>query len=159
MLLSSTCKILKNFPMKDHMAVSGINELRFLDDNEMILDTHIHSDVLWTGKGSPYPTPPGGPWKTDPVTDGKKYSAMYKKVGKCFYVASTREEGTFIHLAMRVSMGCFLVDPKTSANFWALLWQYAGQFDTEQREVLDLRSDAERRTNPIDYSKMIKKIQ
>ena len=142
--VDSFCTILRNEKVDDYIACSGIETLVLSQDGTVIAS--CQNDVLWEGRGSPYPTPPGGPWETD-------YIPNHPKFGRCFYVHSTREADIFIHMAKRKSYGCFIVNPG-NAHFLELCIDYRDGLVAEQADVKDMRADAEKAALPIDYDRM-----
>jgi hypothetical protein len=151
MILSATCEMRKNIPMDGYMAVRGLNMLVLKDDDGSEINRHT-GNVLWMGSGSPYPTPPGGPWETI-------YMPAHSKFGRCFYVKSSRESEIFIHFAREKSYGCLIINPTTLGELFMedLIKNRVG-LDVIIHEVIDNRTDADRAKNPIDYSKMKKWI-
>lgn len=151
MILHVICEISRNISMGGYIAVEGKNRLSLTDASGNEIDTHT-ADVLWAGSGSPFPTPPGGPWKTD-------YQPTHPKFRRCFFVHSDRETDIFIHFAQRKSYGCFIVNPGVAGQlFFDLLVKNREGLEVIQHQIVDNRTDREKHANPIDYSKMTKKI-
>jgi hypothetical protein len=147
MTLNVTCEILRNVKVDTYMAVEGENLLVLVDGRGNEIDRNL-SKVLWCGSGSPYPTPPGGPWST-------KYVASHARFGRCFQVNSDRESEIFIHHAAKKSYGCFIINPTTAGGlFMERLIDNKDGLMVVQHQVVDNRSAAEQTANPIDYSKM-----
>ncbi len=151
MILHATCEIERNVKTGNYMSVEGKNMLVLKEPDGKVIDSNT-SDVLWTGSGSPYPTPPGGPWIAT-------YIPTHPKFRRCFFVHSDRESEIFVHFAKRKSYGCFIVNPTTAGQlFFKELVKYRDDLTVIQHAVIDNRADAEKADNPIDYSKMTKKI-
>ena len=152
MILNVMCEIKKNVAYTDpdngkkYTAVSGINILKLVDDdgNDVAENT---SKVLWAGSGSPYPTPPGGPWET-------KYFDHHPRFGKSFQVLTPLESDVMLHRANELSYGCFIVSPGSAGDefFNLLVKNRAGLYVTQS--VNDVRSVADMDANPIDYEKI-----
>ena len=160
-ILNVTCEILKNVPYTDpdngkkYMAVSGKNTLVLVNDKGGLVIQNI-SKALWAGSGSPYPTPPGGDWKTryiDEKETDKNYKKVFANLGRCFAVFTPKESGVYIHRG-ELSMGCFMVNKNQLGDiFFKKLIEYrAGLLVSNQ--VNDMRSEAEMAANPIDYEKI-----
>lgn len=134
-----------NVPYEDYIATTGFNELRLtVDGQEIAICTH---DVLWCGSGSPWPTPPGGPWSV-------QYISVHPKFGECFKVNSDREGDIFIHFAKKLSYGCFILPPNAEGrNFMQSLIAHQDGLTVSQT-VIDSRSDGAKTAFPIDYDNM-----
>ena len=146
MILRALCEIERNVRVDDYTAVEGTNTLTLIDDQGDIVDSNV-SSVLWCGKGSPFPTPPGGPWKAD-------YIPNHSRFGKCFFVHSDRESEIFVHFAQKKSYGCFIVNPYQSGiAFMEELIKHRDGLKVVQLPPIDSRSDAAKAANPIDYAK------
>lgn len=151
MILNVTCEIRRNVPMEGYLAVEGKNLLVLNDEHGNEINRNI-SDVLWMGKGSPFPTPPGGPWKAE-------YVPAHPRFGQCFFVRSDRETDIFIHYAARKSYGCLIINPTPAGRlFMQSLIEHRDGLVVVQHNPVDNRSDKDRAANPIDYTKMTKKI-
>lgn len=145
MILQALCEIKRNTRVDDYTAVEGTNTLMLIDDGAEI--ARNVSQVIWCGKGSPFPTPPGGPWKADFM--------KHSKFGDCFYVHSDRESGIFIHYAARKSYGCLIINPTPAGTaFMAKLIAHRDGLRVVQLPPIDSRSDSDRAANPVDYEKI-----
>jgi hypothetical protein len=145
MILQVLCTLKRNVRVEDYIAVEGINALSLIDDNGTEIASKV-SGVLWCGKGSPFPTPPGGPWRT-------VYRSDHSRFGRCFQVLSDKESEIFIHFADRKSYGCFIVNRgSTGVAFMDKLIAHRDGLQVVQLPPVDERSDADKATNPIDYS-------
>lgn len=146
MILKATCEIKKNVKVDNYTAVEGINILELFDGDE-IVDTFT-SQVLWCGSGSPFPTPPGGPWAT-------KYMKDHSRFGKCFFVYSDMESEIFIHFAAKKSYGCFIINPsERGKEFMANLIENRDGLKVIHNDVIDSRTQLAKDANPIDYDKI-----
>ena len=147
MILQALCTIKRNVRVDDYTAVEGTNTLTLIDDRGGIVDSNV-SSVLWCGKGSPFPTPPGGPWRT-------VYRSDHSRFGKCFQVLSDKETEIFIHFAARKSYGCFIINPRDGGiAFMDKLIAHRDGLMVVQLPPVDERSDADKAANPIDYAKI-----
>jgi len=146
MILQALCEIKQNVIVENYYAVEGTNVLLLIDDDNEI--ARYKSNVLWCGKGSPFPTPPGGPWSTD-------YVANHPRLGKCFFVHSDMESEIFIHFAAKKSYGCFIINPTVEGNeFMEKLIEHQNGLKVVQLQPVDNRRDAEKSANPIYYEKI-----
>ena len=151
MILHITCEIRHNVKIGGYTAVDGKNRLTLMDESENQIDTYT-ADVLWSGSGSPYPTPPGGPWPTS-------FLPAHSRFGRCFFVHSDRESEIFIHFAQKKSYGCFIIKPDTLGRiFMDILIKNKDDLKVIHHNPVDNRSDKEKDENVIDYLKMINKI-
>jgi hypothetical protein len=147
MILTALCEIKKNVPMDGYTAVEGINTLSLYDDNGDLLAEHV-AQVMWIGRGSPYPTPHGGPWKAD-------YIDNHPRFGKCFFVRSDMETEIFIHFAKKQSMGCLIINPTLDGKrFMEALIKHGDGLEVQQLEVVDSRNESSKAANPIDYKRI-----
>jgi hypothetical protein len=155
MILTALCEIKKNVPMDGYAAVEGINTLSLYDENGDMLAEHI-AQVVWIGRGSPYPTPPGGPWETIFVDAGnKEFRKAYQNFGRCFFVHSDMETEIFIHFAKKQSMGCLIINPTLDGKrFMETLIKHKDGLEVQQLEVIDSRSESSQAANQIDYAKI-----
>lgn len=145
MILQCLCEIDRNVRVDNYTAVEGTNTLTLIDDRGDIVDSNV-SSVLWCGKGSPFPTPPGGPWKADYIHDHGRF-------GECFYVHSDRESEIFVHFAQKKSYGCFIVNPyRSGIAFMEELIKHSDGLKVVQLPPIDIRSDEAKAANPIDYN-------
>ena len=146
MIIYVTSEIQRNKKQGNYTDVEGKHMIILKDGDEEIA-RHL-ADVLWAGSGSPFPTPPGGPWK---VT----YVPNHKKFGKCFFVKSDKETEIFIHYAKKLSYGCFIVNPTVSGNlFMETLVDNRDGLTLVHHPVLDHRKQEEKNEFPIDYNKI-----
>ena len=149
-ILDVFCTIERNRLIDGYTAVEGIQTMELSVNGEVVAIVD-HSHVLWCGEGSPYPTPPGGPWTT-------AYISAHPKFGQCFRVNSDREGDVFIHFGSK-SYGCFMLPKNDDGKAFLLkLIEHRAGLVVVQNEVEDARSDEEIDKNPIDYSKMTKFI-
>lgn len=159
MILRAICEMRKNVQVDDYIGIEGTNKLTLIDDSGKWIDD-IVCDVLWCGKGSPYPTPPGGPWDTVYV-DGtdKQYKVAFKNFGYCFFVKSSRESDVLVHRGKK-SKGCFMIEKNTTKGdvFFAYLIENRAGLQVINHMPVDNRSEADKKSHPVDYNKMIKKI-
>jgi hypothetical protein len=147
MIMTSICKIKNNLPKDGYTAVDGINILTLYDEYGDMIAEHV-ANVSWIGSGSPYPTPPGGPWTADYIPDHKRF-------GQCFFVHSDMETEIFIHFAKKQSMGCLIINPTLDGKrFMETLIKHKDGLEVQQLEVIDSRSDSSKAANPIDYAKI-----
>lgn len=138
--------IKSNHQHDGYMGVDGYNTHVLIDDDNRVIADYT-STVSWQGSGSPYPTPPGGPWECE-------YIENHPKFGRCLKVLSDREGDIFIHLAERKSFGCMIVNPTLQGNqLYARIMENAGGF-VIFHEVSDDRSDEDKAAFPIDYKSM-----
>ena len=148
MILRVTCEMLRNKKHPDgYMGVSGKNTLEIVDGDK-IIDSNI-SYVWWIGSGSPYPTPAGGPWAAT-------YIENHPRFGRCWSVATPLETDVMIHQAVEWSMGCFIVNKNAEGNrfYQVLLSTCKNSLQVVNNPVIDSRSDADKKVNPIDYAKI-----
>jgi len=151
MIIKVRCEMLKNVPMDGYIAIEGTNKLLLQEDDGKYIVHHI-ARVLWCGSGSPFPTPPGGPWSVE-------FLKYHKRFKECFYVHSDRESEIFIHFAQKKSYGCVIINPNQEGeNFFKELKLAKDKLTLIQQEPIDSRTFADMKENPIDYTKMIKKI-
>jgi hypothetical protein len=151
MILKSKPTIKKNVRVNDYIAVEGTNKYWLTEDDGKVLDSYIAS-VRWQGKGSPYPTPPGGPWKM-------RFVKGHKTFGDSWIIDTNREDDVMAHLAILLSNGCFIFNKDTKGMaFYNLLMQYKDKLVAIQQAPDDARTDAEKKEHPIDYASMTKKI-
>ena len=147
MILRATCEMKRNVPFDGYTAIEGKNLLILMDDRENEIDRHT-ADVLWCGSGSPFPTPPGGPWRAD-------YMPSHSRFGQCFYVHSDMETEIFIHFAARKSYGCLIINPNPNGKtFMDILINRSVGLKVINNMPVDNRSDADKKSNPIDYKKI-----
>ena len=147
MILTALCEIKKNVPMDGYTAVEGINTLSLYDENGDLLAEHV-AQVVWIGRGSPYPTPPGGPWPADFIDNHPRF-------GKCFFVHSDMETEIFIHFAKKQSMGCLIINPTLDGKrFMETLIKHGDGLEVQQLDIIDSRSESSMAENPIDYAKI-----
>lgn len=147
MILQCLCEITRNVRVDDYIAVEGTNTLTLIDDRGDIVDSNV-SSVLWCGKGSPFPTPPGGPWKAD-------YIHNHGRFGECFYVRSDREGEIFVHFAQKKSYGCLIINPTPAGTaFMEKLIAHRAGLQVVQLPPIDSRSDEAKAANPIDYNRI-----
>lgn len=146
MILQCLCEIKRNVRVEDYTAVEGINTLTLIDDDDAEIARNV-STVLWCGSGSPFPTPPGGPWRADYM--------KHSKFGECFYVHSDRESEIFVHFAARKSYGCLIINPTPAGTeFMEKLIAHRAGLQVVQLPPIDSRSDEAKAENPIDYAKI-----
>ena len=146
MKLKCLCEIKRNVRIDDYTAVEGINTLTLIDDDDSEIAQNV-STVLWCGKGSPFPTPPGGPWRADYM--------KHSKFGECFYVHSDRESEIFVHFAARKSYGCLIINPTPAGTaFMEKLIAHRAGLQVVQLPPIDSRSESDKAANPIDYDTM-----
>jgi hypothetical protein len=126
-----------------------VNELVLSDaDTGDVVASNI-SRVLWCGQGSPYPTPPGGPWVSE-----KAERAKFG--GKCLYIKSDRENEVFFHKAQKKSYGCVIVNPTDDGlHFFNVVYDNVPVF---YQHVIDDRPESHKTAFPIDYESMTEKI-
>lgn len=147
MILRALCEITRNVRVEDYTAVEGINTLTLIDDDDAEIARNV-STVLWCGSGSPFPTPPGGPWRADYIPDHGRF-------GECFYVRSDRESEIFVHFAARKSYGCLIINPTPAGTaFMEKLIAHRAGLQVVQLPPIDSRSDEAKAANPIDYAKI-----
>lgn len=148
--VESFCEIKKNVKVDKYIAVSGSQSLILTIDGTQIAS--CDNEVLWKGSGSPYPTPPGGPWKTKFIGDHAKFK-------ECWKVNSTRESDIFIHFGSE-SYGCYMI-PRTEEGreFFAAMMQYRDDITVVQHEIVDDRNSRDKEVNPIDYTAMTRYIE
>ena len=146
-----------------YMGVEG-TQTGVLSDNGKVLKQY-KDDVTWKGRGSPFPTPPGGPWKATYIEDHDRF-------GETFKIESTREGDIFSHLAKKSGLytlkeggtlksnGCFVMDKesKDGREFNKVLLEKQKGL-TVVVHVKDERSPKEIDDNPIDYSKLKEKLK
>ncbi len=151
MILKSKPTIKKNVRVSDYIAVDGSNKYWLTEDDGKVVATYT-ANVRWQGKGSPYPTPPGGPWKM-------RFVKAHPKFGDSWIIDTDREGDVMAHLAVMLSNGCFIFN-KTPEGFafFAELMKYKDQLTAIQMEPYDERSDADKNEFQINYAKMTKKI-
>lgn len=151
MILKSKPTIKKNVRVEDYTATEGTNKYWLTEDDGKVVATHV-AIVRWQGKGSPYPTPPGGPWKM-------RFVKAHPKFGDSWIIDTNRESDVMAHFALLLSNGCFIFNKNESGKaFFAELMKYKDNLVAVQMEPVDERSDADKNEFPIDYAKMTKKI-
>jgi len=140
--------MLKNRRHPDgYMGVEGVNLLQVFDDDGNMVGSNL-SRVWWIGKGSPYPTPPGGPWRTT-------YIDKHHKFGKCWIIHTDMERDVMLHHANEQSMGCVIVNNDVDDNkFYSMLLDHRHDLAVLVCPPVDSRSDADKDANPIDYDKI-----
>jgi len=147
MLIKSLCSIIKNTKVDHYMAVEGTNKLTLMEDDGKVLESNI-ANVLWCGSGTPFPTPPGGPWVAD-------YLPNHSRFGRCFFVHSDMETEIFIHFAQKKSYGCLIINPTDEGKkFMRLLIDNRSGLRVIQLPIADERSAQDKARNPIDYKKI-----
>lgn len=151
MILKSKTIIKKNVRVDNYIAVEGINKYLLTEDDGKVITSHT-ANVRWQGKGSPYPTPPGGPWKMRFVRDHPKF-------GDSWIVESDREGDVMVHFAKLLSNGCLIINPtEEGKNLFAEMLAEKYGLSAIQMDPYDERSDADKSEFPINYSKMTRKI-
>lgn len=146
MRLLVVSEIQNNHPYDGYMGVDGINTHVLIDDSDRVVREYT-SIVHWQGRGSPFPTPPGGPWSVE-------MTYRTHLGGTCLYVKTDRESEVFVHLAAQKSYGCLIVNPTEEGKaFFELILQNAPGLQV-WHEVSDIRSEEEKIAFPIDYSRM-----
>lgn len=147
MMLKIQSTITKNERTGDYLSVAGENTFLLFDDTGTLQDVYTHDNVLWTGKGSPFPTPPGGPWRA--------VRTFTRKLGDCFLVDTPFESEVFIHLAHRISYGCFIIKPTEAGITFLKVLLMNPTLQVTHLPLEDVRSLEEKKENPIDYSDII----
>jgi hypothetical protein len=151
MILKSKPTIKKNVRVDDYVAVDGSNKYWLTEDDGKVVATYT-ANVRWQGKGSPYPTPPGGPWKM-------RFVKGHPKFGDSWIIDTDRESDVMAHLAVMLSNGCFIFN-KTPEGFafFAELMKVKDELTAIQEQPIDVRNAIEKKAHPIDYATMTKKI-
>ena len=151
MILKSKATIKKNVNVDDYIATEGTNKYWLTEDDGKVIATHT-ANVQWRGKGSPYPTPPGGPWKMRFVKDHPKF-------GDSWIIDTNREADVMAHFAKLWSMGCFIFNPNTEGRvLYDEMMKARDKLTAIQMDPVDERSAADKNEFPIDYAKMTRKI-
>jgi len=151
MILKSKPTIKKNVRVADYIAVEGTNQYWLTEDDGKVIAKHT-ANVRWQGKGSPYPTPPGGPWKM-------RFVSGHPKFGDSWIIDTNREGDVMCHYAKLLSNGCFILNPNPEGQaLYAELLKAKDSLTAYQAEPVDERSAADKNEFPIEYSKMTKKI-